>query len=229
MKHWQTKSGIKIYQVLARRSNAYLILTSNTAILVDTGKRSSVKQLLRNLSNILHENQTLDYLILTHTHFDHCQNAARLQKQFGCKIVVSEHEQQFLSEGNTPLPKGTNFIARFLIKLGKNMGKLFMFEPFKADIVVTERMMIPEGNSKIEILLTPGHSAGSLTILVDNEIAIVGDTLFGIFPNSVFPPFADDVELLHKSWKSLLKTSCQLFLPGHGKAISRSLLTKKIK
>lgn len=179
--------------------------------------------------SFLPENQTLDYLIFTHTHYDHCQNAARLQQQFGCKIVVSQREHQFLELGNTPLPNGTNLITRLLIKLGKHLDTLFMFEPFNADIVINASMMVPVLNSKIEILPTPGHSAGSISVLVDNEIAFVGDTLFGIFPNSVFPPFADDIDLLHKSWKALLNTPCQLFLPCHGKAITRRLLAKKIK
>jgi glyoxylase-like metal-dependent hydrolase (beta-lactamase superfamily II) len=48
-----------------------------------------------------------------------------------------------------------------------------------------------------------------------------------VFGNSIFPPFADDTEIMIKSWKKLLETNCKLFLPGHGKGISRELLEKQ--
>jgi glyoxylase-like metal-dependent hydrolase (beta-lactamase superfamily II) len=78
------------------------------------------------------------------------------------------------------------------------------------------------------ILHTPGHSSGSVSIIVDDEIALVGDTMFGIFPWSVFPPFADDVKQMTESWGKLLETNCRLFLPGHGTANKRSLVQKNI-
>jgi len=48
--------------------------------------------------------------------------------------------------------------------------------------------------------------------------------MLGICRNSIFPPFADNIRELLKSWEILLETECHLFLPGHGKAISRELL-----
>jgi glyoxylase-like metal-dependent hydrolase (beta-lactamase superfamily II) len=65
-----------------------------------------------------------------------------------------------------------------------------------------------------------------MSVVVDNEIAIVGDAMFGIFPGSVFPPYASDVKQMIASWGVLLKTDCSLFLPAHGSANSRFLLQK---
>ena len=64
-------------------------------------------------------------------------------------------------------------------------------------------------------------------MIVDNEIAIVGDAMLRFFKNSVFPPFADDIKEMIKSWGKLLKTECNLFLPGHGKEIKRELLQRE--
>jgi glyoxylase-like metal-dependent hydrolase (beta-lactamase superfamily II) len=66
-------------------------------------------------------------------------------------------------------------------------------------------------------------------VIVDEHIAIVGDTLFGVLPNSVYPPFRDCHEELVKSWGKLLETGCALFLPGHGRPIIRKLLEKKYR
>lgn len=68
------------------------------------------------------------------------------------------------------------------------------------------------------------HEEGSISVIIDNEIAIVGDTMFGVLFGSVFSPFADNVQSIIKSWKRLLDTNCKWFLPSHGTGNSRVLL-----
>jgi hypothetical protein len=53
----------------------------------------------------------------------------------------------------------------------------------------------------------------------------VGDAMFGVFNWSVFPPFADDVPTMIKSWRKLLKTGCHSFLQSWYKK-HRELLKK---
>jgi glyoxylase-like metal-dependent hydrolase (beta-lactamase superfamily II) len=71
---------------------------------------------------------------------------------------------------------------------------------------------------------TPGHSPGGATIIIDEAFAVAGDSVIGTIPGSPFPPFSDDVDELMRSWKKLLSTGCQIFLPGYGKPISREQL-----
>ena len=80
---------------------------------------------------------------------------------------------------------------------------------------------------KIKMIKTEGHSSGSISVIVDNEIAIVGDAIFGVFKNSVFPPYADNPIEMIKSWRMLLDTDCDTFLPGHGKEVKRELIQKE--
>ena len=68
-----------------------------------------------------------------------------------------------------------------------------------------------------------------MSVVLDDEIALVGDTMVNAGPWSVFPPFADDVGLLLDSWRRLLETGCRIFLPGHGTAIGRPLLERRFE
>lgn len=77
------------------------------------------------------------------------------------------------------------------------------------------------------LIHTPGHTAGSMSLIVDNEIALVGDAMFGVFNWSVFPSFADDILVFEKSWGKLAKTGCKMYLPGYGTGNSRELLLKQ--
>jgi hydroxyacylglutathione hydrolase len=226
MQKWESKTGTSIFKVLAGRSNSYLIHTKKGNLLVDTGPTSSFRNLLCNLQKYGLQLQNIDFLLLTHSHFDHCQNAHLIREQSKCKICASKYETDFMKHGYTPLPKGTFLYTRLLSNIGNKIGpKRFGYMPFTPDINVSEQSD-PE-NYPIKIIATPGHSEGSISVIVDNEIAIVGDTLFGVFKNSVFPPFADDTSELIKSWKKLLSTQCHTFLPGHGSEISRDLLQKE--
>jgi glyoxylase-like metal-dependent hydrolase (beta-lactamase superfamily II) len=226
MEKWTT-NNCTIYQILKGRSNSFLVNQENNYILIDTGRENSWKELTSKIDELLGENE-LSCLILTHTHFDHAENANRLKKKYNCKIIIHESEADNLKQGDTPLPKGTNLATGFLVDvLGKKMQSRYKYEPADHDILVGEKIDLSVFGFNKYIIHTPGHSQGSMSIIIDDEIAIVGDTMFGMFGNSIFPPFADDTEIMIKSWKKLLETNCKLFLPGHGKGISRELLEKQ--
>jgi len=50
--------------------------------------------------------------------------------------------------------------------------------------------------------------------------------MFGVFPWSVYPPFANDPLELLESWGKLLHTMCKVFIPSHGSANQKSLVEK---
>lgn len=216
-------NDFKVHQLLRGRSNVYLVETKTVSILVDTGKVSKISVLLKKLNEILPEGR-LDYLVLTHTHFDHCQNAALIKRRYGCKIIISETEAQYAEQGYSPLPAGTNLLTKLVsVASGVMPKKKFGYVPFKADVLVENDYLFPE-NREIRLISTPGHSIGSISLILKKDIAIVGDAMFGVFKNSVFPPYTDDVPEMINSWEKLLYTSCKEFLPGHGNPINHQLL-----
>jgi glyoxylase-like metal-dependent hydrolase (beta-lactamase superfamily II) len=127
----------------------------------------------------------------------------------------------------SPLPAGTNLFTRTLMRrFGRKAGRKVKCEPCPADLIVDERFDLRPLGIGATILHTPGHSPGSISLIVDDEIAIVGDTMVGTFPGKIFPPFADDVKGVVQSWGKLLETGCRLFLPAHGSGNSRELVEK---
>jgi glyoxylase-like metal-dependent hydrolase (beta-lactamase superfamily II) len=197
-------------------------------LLVDTGKSSSFETLVKNFESLHISVGDISYLILTHTHFDHCQSARRIKEESGCKVVVSSLAADSIKTGYAGLPGGTFVVTKLIAGLGRLIGKRkFGFEPFQPDILIDKEYDLCVAGSSIKLIETAGHSADSVSILVDNEVALVGDVMFGVFKNSVFPPYADDIAKMTDSWGKLLQTDCKIFLPGHGKEIKRTLLQKE--
>jgi hydroxyacylglutathione hydrolase len=227
MKKWKTKNGVEIFQVLSGRGNSFLIASNKLNVLVDTGMQFSLNQLIGNIKSLKLNRDKIDYLVLTHTHFDHCRNAATIKHDFNCKIVVGQDESGYTEKGYTPLPKGAYKITNLLSKIGTKIGKKwFGYSPFTADILVDNELFLTADN-QIRLIQTKGHSEGSISIIIENEVAIVGDSMIGFFGNSIFPPFTDDKQETVRSWGKLLQTGCELFLSGHGKEISRSILQRE--
>jgi hydroxyacylglutathione hydrolase len=223
MKVWETSGGYRIIRVLAIRSKVFLIVHPKARILVDTGPSWNWGKLKRNLFRLGIER--LDFLVLTHTHFDHTGNAQRIKETFNAKVIVHQSEANILETGISIIPKGTNWLTRIVINpLGKKYAPKTNFIGCSPNILVDSIFSFEEYGLNCYILHTPGHSNGSMSLIVDDEIALVGDALFGIFPYSIFPPFADNTKELISSWGKLLKTGCHTFLPAHGSGNNKKLV-----
>ena len=225
MKTWSTSSGIKLVQILSGRSNVFLITNNQKYILVDTSAEFMWKTLQKRLDS-LHVKQ-IDLLILTHTHFDHAANACRIKEKYESAVIIHQSETRFLTTGENILPTGTNIFAKSLVKLfAKQFISIARFSPCNYDIIFDDFFALADYSINGYLIHTPGHTQGSISVIIDNEIALVGDTMFGIFWWTVFPPFAADQDLLINSWGKLLKTNCKVFIPSHGSANKRYLVEK---
>lgn len=220
---WLTKNGYEVHQLLRGRSNSFLIIKNDKALLVDTGRKSKRRILTERLEK--YKNFTIVALILTHSHFDHTENAAYLQKKYQIPVFIHNMEAEFLRRGDNPPLKGSFSFARLLTTLWESKIKnYFRYEPVEADFLVEERFDFALFNFNAYLLHTPGHSFGSMSLIVDDEIAVVGDAMFGVIKKMIYPPFACDPEEMIKSWGKLLNTGCRIFLPAHGTQNSRELI-----
>jgi glyoxylase-like metal-dependent hydrolase (beta-lactamase superfamily II) len=225
MKEWRLKDGVRIVLVLSGRSNAFIITNGSKNILVDTGPGFMVKILERNIARL--GISKIDYLILTHSHFDHAANAQHIKEKYNPQVIIHQSEAPFLETGSNIVPLGTNLLTKVLGKLfAESIVKRSGYQSCRAALTFNEGLDLRGSGINIQIIHTPGHTQGSSSIIVSDKIALVGDTMFGVFRNSVFPPWANDVKALLESWRMLLETGCTVFLPSHGTENSLQLLRR---
>ena len=216
-----TGKGTSIYTLTPARCNIYVISRHSRIIIIDTGinfDRSRIEHALERRGIVP------EAIVLTHTHFDHAGNAAWLAGEYGAEVIVQEAESDSLARGDTPIPSGTYPLTKGIVSIGRKIAPAFKYEPCTADHIFTDTFDLNRFGINGYVLHTPGHSPGGATTIIDNSVAIAGDSVIGTIPGSPFPPFADDVDELLRSWEKLLGTGCHIFLPGHGKPISREQL-----
>lgn len=227
MKSWTTSGGYKILKILSGRSNVFLLRNRQSVILIDTSAGFMWNALQRNLDRTGIDR--IDLLILTHSHFDHAANANKIKEKYNAQVIIHDSEAGYLLSGTNILPAGTNPVIAFIVRVfARQFISFARYQPCKADLTVESYYDLSGYGFNAFLMHTPGHTKGSLSLIIDNEIAIVGDTMFGVFPWTIFPPFASDPEQMVKSWEKLLDTKCKLFLPSHGSANKRSLVEKDL-
>jgi hydroxyacylglutathione hydrolase len=222
-----TKNRYSITQVISKRSSVFLLKYGNTIILIDSGFKTEGDALIRNLKALQIDH--LDRLILTHAHHDHAGNAAKVKARFGCQVMIHQHGAEFLQHGESPPVIGTSPTIKLFMKIfGGMIAPQLKYEPCAADILVDGSYDLEDAGLDARILHTPGHTKGSISLVVDNEAALVGDTLYGASKKTLMPPFAVDIEQMKQSWKKLLDTNSSRFVPGHGGPIEASRLQRAV-
>ena len=150
---------MKIIPFYARgwESNSYLIVSSGQAALIDAGV--STKAVLEELTK---ENAGLEYIFLTHGHFDHTVTADALREATGAKLVIHKDDEEMLADAHK------SALATFL-------GRYDTVKPCEKAIDDGERITL--GDEEITVIHTPGHSKGSVCYLIGDKM-FTGDTLF---------------------------------------------------
>jgi len=79
----------------------YLVRFGEKAALFDSGCGSDHDTLVMNISEVLPSDVEIEYLFLTHCHYDHTGGAERTRSRYGCKIVAHELDAEHLEIGDS--------------------------------------------------------------------------------------------------------------------------------
>ncbi len=198
-------------------SNSVLLVNGSSSVLIDTG----VSGHLQTFKNVFQQNklqfEDIKLIILTHTHHDHTGNLPELAKLTGAGVLVHKNEFDNLKNGFTPIPPGIRLYPKFISKVGRIFRPKFASPPpFEARFINYDEFDLNEFGIDGKIISTPGHSAGSQSVLIGNEL-ICGDTFINLPKNMFFPHFVEDPKTLLQTWQKLFELGIEKIYPGHGK------------
>lgn len=215
-----------VHTIKLSLSNCFVVRGRRT-FLVDTGSPREGKKILRALAALGVRLENVDMIFHTHGHSDHAGSTAELLQQHRISTAIHPHDAPMVCEGkNRPL-QPQSLVARALLPFVD-----VPFPPFEPDIALSESFNY-EG---VQVLHTPGHTAGSVTFVLDNNEAIIGDIMMGGFFGGAFVPsrpdyhyFAENPTLLRESIKHVLALPVERFYVGHGGPLLRKDVQQRFK
>ena len=132
-----------VYFVGTKIHNAWAIKTSEGIILLDTMFNYAAEaEIIGGLKKLGLDPATIKYVIVSHGHGDHDEGAKMLQDRYGTRVIMGAPDWDMI------------------IKAGNMPGGV----P-KRDMVATDGQKVTLGDTTVTILLTPGHTLGTLSFL----------------------------------------------------------------
>jgi len=190
---------LKQFTVGELLTNCYLIVCdkSKKAAVIDPGDGEAADLILKTIKE---NNFTLEYIINTHGHSDHIGGNKKIHLNTSSKLLIHELDSEMLTDSK----KNLSFY------LGKEIYSL------QADQFILDGDEVLVGEMRIKIIHTPGHSPGSVCLLMDN-VVFTGDTLFsqGIGRTDLPGGSYKDIIASVKG-KLFLLDDNKVIYPGHG-------------
>ena len=178
----------------------YLVRFGDKAALIDAGTGRDQPQLRKNIAKCLGAGVQLEYLLLTHCHFDHTGGAQAVRDDYGCRIVAHELDAIYIESGDNRVTGAVEYGATL--------------EPFSIDIRLQgKESTIAIGSGTVTAIHCPGHSPGSVayTTEIDGELILFGQDIHGPFMKD----FGSDLKAWRKSMEKLLALNADILCEGH--------------
>lgn len=196
----------EIFQVggygLTRPEDAaiYAIALGGHAALIDSGCGAGTDLLLSNLESVGVAPEHIEYLLLTHCHFDHTGGAAALRERLGCRVVAHELDATFIESGNNEVSAATWYDSTL--------------QPCVVDRRLRgARETIEFGGKQIIAVHIPGHSPGSVAYVTSSQglKVIFGQDVHG----PLHPSLLSNREHYLSSLQRLLNLDADILCEGH--------------
>jgi glyoxylase-like metal-dependent hydrolase (beta-lactamase superfamily II) len=202
-------------------ANCYLV-RGERCYLVDTNTPQCGKKLVRELASAGVRPADLSHILITHYHYDHTGNLARLKRESGARVAAGAEDAPFI-RGDIPAarPSELNRLGRFLRKLPSSWTSSYQrFEHCEVDLLLREGDILEELG--LEVLALPGHTPGGIGLLdrADRRL-FVGD-LASNYPGRVGGPTicaSYSREEIAASLRRLAELEVDYMYPGHGRVI----------
>ena len=221
----------EIHKLSLGMCNCYL-LKQDGLILVDAGTPNQVNKFRKKLQGLSINPRDISLMLVTHGHNDHIGSVSEIKGLTGCQVAINHREKDWVEQALKPLPPGIGLWGAVFGVLMRLMIPLVKFPGSSVDVALEDKefSLQPFGIPG-KVLHTPGHSSGSMSVLLDTGEAFVGDLAMNGLPMRIgpgMPPLGDDRNTIKASWRLLLDNGAKMIYPAHGNSFSADALEKAL-
>ena len=205
-------------------TNVFLVDCEGGYLLVDTSYNQLYPRFRSCLNGIGVELDEIRYILLTHHHDDHAGFIKDLTEDTEARLIAHENARPHLEEGAHHMDMDyLNACTEMTLKLFSLIRRHTYprYEVGDDDILLVgdEPKLLREIGVDGEILYTPGHTDDSVSVLMSNGDAFVGDAamnFLGLCRIRYRPIVFRSLDVVYESWNHLLERGAQVIYPSHG-------------
>ena len=184
----------------AEDATVFLVDCADELIMIDSGAGRSAERLEHTVHALGFDPHTISTLILTHCHIDHIGGAPYFTARFGCRLIAHELDAAAIEAGD-PVETAARMYG-------------IAFPPIPVDRRIKgEEEIIAFGNQDIRFIHTPGHTPGSLAVVIDRKgkRILFGQDIHGPFLKA----FRSSIDDWKQSMEKLLALDADILCEGH--------------
>lgn len=167
--------------------SAFLIDDGKTAILYDSGFGFTAEAVTENIRKIL-GGRPVDYILLTHSHYDHALGSAYVKRVYpNAKVVAAAHAAQVFQK-----PSARAVMTQLDRKVAQQNGVTEyedLADSLTVDVTVADGDVIACGAMEFKVVALPGHTQCSVGFyLKENRLLLGTETLGVYFGEGIYLP-----------------------------------------
>ena len=209
------KADIKDFEITRIKGgtdNCYIVSDGKKAILFDTSSGDSQTEVLEAVSKY-----DLKLVVLSHPHFDHAENAALISKQFNVPVAYNKADDEIFDNYDSQPLKSYGLVGFVVLKMSlKVLRETKVNRPSDYFYVKDGETLGEYGFPDIRVVELPGHTKGSIGLLVGDSAILVGDALDNWIRPGVGHLFYD-LDVQKKTADKIRSYGHRRIYYGHGK------------
>ena len=130
--------------------------------------------------------ETLDYILLSHSHYDHCAGAPYIQEVFPeVKVIAAVHAAEVFRKESTRA-RMLRLDDALAVRRGHAPAPRETFAKIHADIAVKDNDVLMLGSHPVRVIEVPGHTRDSVCYWFTEENVLLGTETLGVYRHGEF-------------------------------------------
>ncbi len=198
-----------LYHVGTYDLAVFLVTSNDGHFLINTGLEDSVPLIRENIESLGFRLEDVEVLLTTQAHWDHTAALAEIKEITGAEMWATAGDAPVLEDGGFSDP---------------HFGGRESFPPVAVDRIIEDGDVLELGRTRLEVLASPGHTAGSVSYTmavyengVDYDVIIANMATINegkrLVVDPTYPGVADDFAETFRRQKAL---NIDVWVASHG-------------
>ena len=199
----------ELYHVGTYDLAVFLVTSRDGHFLINTGLEDSVPLIRENIESLGFRLEDVKVLLTTQAHWDHTAALAEIKEITGAEMWATAGDAPVLEDGGLSDP---------------HFGGRESFPPVAVDRIIEDGEVLELGRTRLEVLASPGHTAGSVSYTmavyengVDYDVIIANMATINegkrLVVDPTYPGVADDFAETFRRQKAL---NIDVWVASHG-------------